>query len=115
MAKKLTLEYLPTVDIPDAYAMIGETRINHFHETCEVDVYIFASEDARHQRVEQAELRRPLKIITIKPPIHLYQEYLETAAKALAAAGYKLVTEVREGSAVNPFGLATMLTNAEDV
>ena len=116
MAKRFDYEYLPGVIISDTYSIIGETRINHFHETVEIDFYIFVSEDARNQLESVAEeLRRPLKIITVKTPIENYLTYIATVEPDVATAGYALVTAVDEGTAAQPWGLATLLTGATDV
>ncbi len=117
MAKSLSFDLLPRVVIQDAYLMVGEIRLNSFHQTCEVDVYVFESEGARHQRLadHEVDLHRPLKIITVRPPFDRYQEFLETPAKDLVAAIYQLLHEVPESAAVNPHGLARLLSQGEDV
>lgn len=116
MAKSFAFKYLPSVTIPDTYVMIGETRINHFHQTAEIHVYLFTSEDARRQRLSENEVdeHRPLKTIVVHTTIDNYRAYLEEPAKALAAAGYKLISEVEESAAANPRGLKNLLANAED-
>lgn len=117
MAKSLQYEYLPGLIVPGSYAMIGETRINHFHQSAEVHVYLYASEDARHQRLapEEVDLHRPLKIIVLHPTIGEYQAYLEQPAKALAAACYQMATEVEEGGGASPRGLKNLLAEAKDI
>lgn len=117
MAKQLDFQLLPTLVAPDCYLMIGEIRINLFHETCEISVYIYASEDARHQRLSPSEvdLHRPLKVIVLNPTITAYNEYLQESGKALAAACYKLATEVEESISANPRGLKNLLASAKDV
>ncbi|HKS42150.1 MAG TPA: hypothetical protein VJX74_16150 [Blastocatellia bacterium] len=116
MAKILDFELVPTVNVTATYAMIGRTIVDHFNEAVEIEVYIFISEAARRQDMSlPPELRRPLKVIPVKPPIHLYQAYIADTAKLLAAAGYKLMTEVEEGSAANPWGLANLFAVAENV
>lgn len=116
MAKILDLQLLPRIQLPGAYAMIGETRVNHFHATAEVDVYFFADEDARHQRLSESEheLHRPVKIITVRTTYDTFEQYLQDAAKQLAAAGYKMVSEVPAGYSAEPRGLKELLTGAQD-
>lgn len=117
MAKALDFQLLPRVTVPESYAMIGETHINHFDQTAEIHVYIFESEDARHQRLAPSEvdLHRPLKIIVLRPTISEYETYLDEPAKALAAAGYRLASEVEEGAGASPKGLKKLLAEARDV
>lgn len=117
MAKELDFQLLPNLIAPGCYAMIGETRINHFHQQAEVSVYIYASEDARHQRLapNEVDLHRPLKIIVLHPTINEYVTFLEQPAKLLAAACYKMATEVEEGGGANPKGLKNLLAEAKDI
>ena len=115
MAKTLTFPFHALI-LPNTYAMIGVTRVDHFNQSCEIDVYVFQNEDARHQRLAETEheAHRPLKVITVRTTIDIYQAYIEDAAKALAAAGYKLITEVPEGSSAEPRGLKALMGRADD-
>jgi hypothetical protein len=117
MAKALDFPLLPRIVVSDSYAMIGETHINHFHQTVEIHVYIFESEDARHQRLAPSEvdLHRPMKIIILRPTISEYQDYFDEPARVLAAVGYRLAGEVEEGAGANPRGLKNLLKEARDV
>jgi hypothetical protein len=116
MAKTLTYELLPRTLVPDTYGMIGETHIDHFNERAEIVFYIFHSEDARRQRLAESEheLHRPIKKITVTTTIDTFNEYIKDAAKVLAAAGYKLITEVPEGSSAEPRGLKALMARADD-
>jgi hypothetical protein len=116
VAKLLDFNLLPRLKIAGAYIMIGETRVSHFHQTAEIDVYVFADEDARRQRLSETEheLHRPIKIITVATTFATYEEYIQEAARALAAAGYKLITEERATASVEPRGLKELLENATD-
>lgn len=118
MAKKLPPDGRPPrLSLTDAYAMIGEIKVNLFHQTAELSVYVFDSEDARHQRLAPTEtdLHRPVKVITVQTTFDTYATYIEAAAKALAAAGYKLITEVPASAAISPHGLKELLEGAEDI
>lgn len=117
MAKSLDLQLLPRVLVTGAYAMIGATRINHFDQVAEIDVYIFESEDARRQRLapSEHELHRPVKTITVRTTFDTYKQYIEEAAQNLAAAGYRLITEVPASASAEPRGLKEFLENAADI
>lgn len=78
MAIKLNFKPAASIPFPEAYVTIGAARIGFFHETAEYDVYIWANEESRHQRLE--EYRVPIKVITRTVPYNIYQKYLTAAA-----------------------------------
>lgn len=87
MAIEIDFQFAGRLTIPGAYLMVGEIRQNFFHETVEIDYYVFVSEDGRRQLLSDSEhdLHRPIKKLTIMPPISIYQKYLN--ASALSAEG----------------------------
>lgn len=102
---------LSDVTLPGAYLMVGDVILHLFDQTAEIVIFVYQSEEARRQDESiPHEQRRPLRVVTVHAPFATYTEYLEEAAKGVAAACYRHLTALPE-----PHGLKTLLESGEAV
>jgi len=110
MAIKLDFKITATAVQPDAYLMVYQTIIHHYHEYAEVFVNVYDSEDARRRNVSDDEAVRmtPLKTIRVEIPLAIYEVRVKESAQAVLAAVYGVLADYAE-----PHGLKGLLNDSE--